>query len=59
MLLDTSGLLCLFDANDRRHNDAKRCFDNAILKLTHSYVLAEFIALAKARRMPRNSTPYR
>jgi len=56
MLLDTSGLLCLFDRADRRHNDAKKCFDNATVKLTHNYILAEFIALAKARRIPRSST---
>jgi predicted nucleic acid-binding protein len=53
MLLDTSGLLCLFDQNDRRYGDAQTWFDVATAKLTHSYVLAELVALAEARGMPR------
>ncbi len=53
MLLDTSGLLCCFDADEARHGDAVRFYDGANLRLTHSYVLAEFVALAQARRLPR------
>lgn len=53
MLLDTSGLLCLFDRNDFRHADAQTFYDAASVRLTHGYVLAEFIALAHARRAPR------
>ncbi|MBM4044417.1 MAG: type II toxin-antitoxin system VapC family toxin [Planctomycetes bacterium] len=53
MLLDTSGLLCLFDEDESRHEEAESHFDEAVTKLTHSYVLAEFVALAQARRAPR------
>ncbi|MEX1026625.1 MAG: PIN domain-containing protein [Candidatus Paceibacterota bacterium] len=53
MLLDTSGLLCCFDADDRRHQDAIAFYDAAPLRLTHNYVIAEFVALTGARRLPR------
>ncbi len=53
MLLDTAGLLCYFDRGDARHADAIRCFDTAPTRLTHSYVLAEFVALCQARRLNR------
>ncbi len=53
MLLDTSGLLCLFDEDDDRHTDAVVLFDIAPMKLTHSDVLAEFVPLANSRGFPR------
>ncbi|MDQ3804117.1 MAG: PIN domain-containing protein [Acidobacteriota bacterium] len=53
MLLGTSGLLCLFDRRDFRHADARTFYDSAPARLTHSYVLAEFVALALARGAPR------
>jgi predicted nucleic acid-binding protein len=53
MLLDTSGLLCLFDRGDFRHADAQTFYDAAPARLTHSYVFAEFIALSNARGAPR------
>lgn len=53
MLLDTSGLLCCFDADESRHSDAVRLYEGASLRLTHNYVLAEFIALTQARHLPR------
>lgn len=53
MLLDTSGLLCLFHAAERQHQNAITFFDAAPLKITTNYVLAEFVALAHARRLPR------
>jgi len=56
MLLDTSRLLCCFDADDARHGDAVRHFDSALLRLTHNYVLAEFIALTQSRRLPREAS---
>jgi uncharacterized protein len=56
MLLDTSGLLCCFDADDLRHSDALRLYEGASVRLTHSYVLAEFIALANSRRLPRSQS---
>lgn len=53
MLLDTSGLLCCFDADDYRHGDASEAYEAASVRLTHNYVLAEFVALAQARGLPR------
>lgn len=55
MLLDTSGLLCCFDAADYRHGAAVEAYEAAAMKLTHNYVLAEFVALAQARRLPRRA----
>jgi len=54
MLLDTSGLLCLHHAAELQHTTAVTFFDTAAVRLTHSYVLAEFVALAHARRLPRS-----
>lgn len=56
MLLDTSGLLCCFDADEMRHHDALRFYDGASTRLTHNYVLAEFVALAQARHLPREES---
>src|SRR6516164_2707732 len=50
MLVDTSGLLCIFDKSDRRHSEASELYLDAPLLLTHNYVLAEFIPLCNARR---------
>lgn len=49
MLLDTSGLLCYFNENDLRYSDASTFFAAAAKRLTHSYVLAEFVPLAQTR----------
>ena len=56
MLIDTSGLMCLFDVRDHRHSSAIRYFDSTTTRLTHNYVLAEFVALAIARRAPPAKT---
>ena len=53
MLLDTSGLMCIFDMRDFPHADAIAFYDGATRLLTHNYVVAEFVALAEARGMPR------
>jgi len=55
VLLDTSGLLCLLHRAEAQHDAAVAHFDAAITKVTHSYVLAEFVALASARRLPREA----
>lgn len=49
MFLDTSGLMCLFDRRDTRHSNAIKHYDAAQRRLSHNYVLAEFVALALAR----------
>ena len=53
MLLDTSGLLCLHNRAEPFHAHACTLYHAAHVRLTHSYVLAEFVALAHARRLPR------
>lgn len=54
MLLDTSGLLCYLHQNEPQHQEAVQLLNNtSIRSLTHSYVLAELIALALVRRFPR------
>ena len=53
MLLDTSGLLCLHKRAEPLHMHARTLYHVARMRVTHSYVLAEFVALAHARRLPR------
>ena len=53
MLLDTSGLLCCFDADDHRHVEAVELYQAAPVRLTHNDVIAEFVALAQARGLSR------
>jgi len=52
MFIDTSGLMCLFDAREHRHPSAIEKYESTTIRLTHNYVLAEFVALAIARRAP-------
>jgi len=53
MFLDTSGLLCFHHRPESQHAEAVRLFAAAPIRLTHNYILAEFSALALARRLPR------
>ncbi len=53
LLLDTSGLLCYIHSGEPEHQKAVEFLDSVSGSLTHSYVLAEFIALAQVRRFPR------
>lgn len=55
MLLDTSGLLCLYHQSEPFHQQAIHAYKTSQMWLTHSYVLAEFVALTTttARRFPR------
>ena len=57
MLLDTSGILCYHHTDETRHEDAQVLFEAAGAKLVHSYVLAEFVALAHVRKLPRLPAP--
>jgi len=56
LLLDTSGLLCYLHQAEPQHEQAVEYFNLANQSLTHSYVLAELIALAEVRRFPRLPT---
>ncbi len=53
MLLDTSGLLCLYNRAEPLHARSRALYRAGRSRVTHSYVLAEFVALAQARRLPR------
>jgi uncharacterized protein len=53
MLLDTSGLLCYLHARESDHIEAVRQMVKAPFRLTHNYVLAELVALALVRGIPR------
>lgn len=54
MFLDTSGLLCYLHRDEPQHEKAVQLVDDSISGLlTHSYVLAELVALALVRRFPR------
>jgi predicted nucleic acid-binding protein len=55
MLIDTSGLLCLHYPTEPLHSLACTAYKRATVKLTHSYIIAEYVALANARRFPRSS----
>lgn len=55
MLLDTSGLLCLSHADEPGHADAWTLFEAGGPRLTHNYVLVEYVALANARGLPRRN----
>jgi predicted nucleic acid-binding protein len=53
MLLDTGGLFCYHHQDEPGHPEAVALLDASGVNLTHSYVLAEFVALANTRRIPR------
>jgi len=55
MLLDTSGLLCLQFSTEPLHTQACVAYQKATTRLIHNYVIAEYVALANARRFPRAS----
>jgi len=55
MLLDTSGLLCLHYQTEPFHSQAVRAYREASTLITHSYIIAEYIALVTARRLDRSS----
>ncbi|MGB7417411.1 MAG: PIN domain-containing protein [Thermosynechococcaceae cyanobacterium] len=56
MLLDTSGLLCYLHRDEPQHQKAVELLNEVNTRLfTHSYVLAELIALATVRRFHRDA----
>ncbi|WP_287743365.1 PIN domain-containing protein [Microcystis sp. M169S2] len=56
ILLDNSGLLCYVYRDQPGHEEAVQLLDSAGKSITHSYVLAELVALAQVRRYPRLAT---
>lgn len=53
MLVDTSGFFSLYDEADAFHEQAVSYYDVVAKRLTTSYVLAEYTALAHVRGVPR------
>jgi uncharacterized protein len=53
MLIDTSGFYCYLDADEPNHAGAAAMLNAATARVTHSYVLAELVALCHARRLNR------
>lgn len=51
ILLDTSGLFCLLDADDERYAVAREFYAADAQRLTHDYVLAEFVPLCRTRKL--------
>lgn len=55
MLIDTSGWLCMLHKDEPEHANAVRLYKEAPVRVTHSYILAEFVPLAQVRKFPRQS----
>jgi predicted nucleic acid-binding protein len=53
MLLDTSGIFCLLHEAEVLHPEAKLHYGASQVRVTHNYVLAEFVALATTRGVIR------
>jgi predicted nucleic acid-binding protein len=56
MLIDTSGFLCLIHKDEPEHSQAVSIYTKAHSYLTHSYILDEFIPLARVRKLPRSES---
>ena len=53
MFVDTSGFYCFINAADSQHAEATALMQGESDRFTHSYVLAELVALCQARRIDR------
>jgi len=53
IFIDTSGFFCIFSERDINHVAAIELYEAARTRLTTNYVLAEYVALADARGLPR------
>lgn len=53
MLLDTSGLFCYYHHDEQGHSNAVDLFENASIRVTHDYVLAELLPLCQVRGLNR------
>jgi uncharacterized protein len=53
MLIDTSGFFALYGKKEQNHLRATDYYRQASVRLTTNYVLAEYVALALIRGLPR------
>lgn len=56
MFLDTSGLFSVCSRNEPFNQLATNLYDSSSYRLTHGYVIAEFVALATTRGFDRFKT---
>ena len=49
MLIDTSGFFSIHDRAEKQHHRAQELYQNSQSRLTTSYILAEYVALALVR----------
>ncbi len=54
MFVDTSGFLCKNKETEIYHEKAGELYDSPAIRLTTNYVLAEYVALAQVRGVPRH-----
>lgn len=54
MLIDTSGFFAVYSENDKNHSQAQEIYQKSRRRITTNYVLAEYVALALIRGLPRN-----
>ena len=54
MLIDTSGFFSFQDKAEKNHAQAKELYQNSWLRVTTSYVLAEYVALALVRGLAQS-----
>jgi len=53
MLIDTSGFFSLYSEEDVHHAAAREIYQQSRQRITTNYVLAEYVALAMVRGLPR------
>lgn len=53
MLIDTAGFFALYSEDDKNHEAAIEIYRRTRSRLTTNYVLAEYVALALIRGLPR------
>ena len=53
MFIDTSGFFSIHSEADKQHAKADEIYNQSWFRLTTSYVLDEFVALASARKLSR------
>jgi predicted nucleic acid-binding protein len=55
MLIDTSGFFALYSEKDKNHLPAKDLYQRSQFRITTNYILAEYVALALVRNLPRQN----
>lgn len=56
MLIDTSGWYCVLVEEDHRHDNSLNVYISATSRITHSFIIAELVALCDRRGFSRRQT---